>query len=195
VTNTLLEANGSGSSGAGIIVQPSGSGSAQVVLDSVRVENSPTGIFVNAPAGSNGLGPRETVETVLEDGVDVAIGAGLDGAGPSAGRFEPLRAVPLGQAQDAQAGAIALFGMRTVREDRLDQREIAGLLDDWRRLLRGHFQQARQILTKLLRSPLALTLALSIVRRGITQWHLALTTIATIVASIGPRPSAWNVGF
>src|SRR5437867_841874 len=63
----------------------------------------------------------EPVEAVLEDRIDVAIGAGLDGAGPGARRFEPLPAVALGQAQDAEARAIALLGMRTVREDRLDQ--------------------------------------------------------------------------
>src|SRR5256885_3779169 len=33
----------------------------------------------------------EPVEAVLEDRIDVAIGAGLDGAGPGARRFEPLR--------------------------------------------------------------------------------------------------------
>src|SRR5256885_17222028 len=63
----------------------------------------------------------EPVEAVLEDRIDVAIGAGLDGAGPGARRFEPLPAVALGQAQDAEARAIALLGMRTVREDLLDQ--------------------------------------------------------------------------
>src|SRR5207247_2331215 len=68
-----------------------------------------------------GGGRGGPAEAVLEERVAVAIGAGLDGAGPGAGRFEPLRAVALGQAQDAEARAIALLGMRTVREDRLDQ--------------------------------------------------------------------------
>src|SRR5437899_7565690 len=80
-------------------------------------------VFVDGGEGERRRGRRrgEPVEAVLEDRVDVAIGAGLDGAGPGARRFEPLQAVALGQAQDAEARAIALLGMRTVREDLLDQ--------------------------------------------------------------------------
>jgi hypothetical protein len=40
--------------------------------------------------------------------------------------FEPLGAEALGQAQDAEAGAIALLGMRPVGEDRLDERGRLG---------------------------------------------------------------------
>jgi hypothetical protein len=56
----------------------------------------------------------------------VAIGAGLDGPRPGARRFKPRGAVALGQAQDAEAGAIVLLGMRPVGEDRLDQRGRLG---------------------------------------------------------------------
>jgi hypothetical protein len=55
VTNTLLINNGFGTTGAGILVQPQSGGSADVVLDRVRVENNPTGVFVNAPAGTFGV--------------------------------------------------------------------------------------------------------------------------------------------
>ena len=48
-------------------------------------------------------GEGEPIEAVLEDGVDVPVGARLDGAGSRAGGFEPLNAIPLGEAQDAQA--------------------------------------------------------------------------------------------
>jgi hypothetical protein len=51
-------------------------------------------VFVDGGEGElrRGHGRGEPVEPVLEDRVDVAIGAGLDGVGPGAGRFEPLRA-------------------------------------------------------------------------------------------------------
>jgi hypothetical protein len=55
VTNTLLANNGGGSSGAGLVIQPTGSGSADVVLDRVRVENNTTGVFAAAPPGTNGV--------------------------------------------------------------------------------------------------------------------------------------------
>ena len=66
-------------------------------------------------------GERDLIEAVLEDGVDVAIGAGGDTARPGARGFEPRGAVALGQAQDAETGAIALLGMRPVGEDGLDE--------------------------------------------------------------------------
>jgi len=51
-------------------------------------------VFVDGGEGKRrrGRGRCEPVEAVLEDRVDVAIGAGLDGAGPGARRFEPLPA-------------------------------------------------------------------------------------------------------
>src|SRR3989441_7764626 len=69
-----------------------------------------------------GRGGREPIEAVLEDRVDVAVGARVDRAGAGAGGFEPLGAVALGQAQDPEARTIALLGMRAIRENRLDQR-------------------------------------------------------------------------
>ena len=74
---------------------------------------------VSWPVGLGGEG--EAIEAVLEDGVDVPVGAGLDGAGPRAGGFESLAAIALGEAQDAQAGAIALLGVGAIGEDGLDQ--------------------------------------------------------------------------
>ena len=68
-----------------------------------------------------GRGERDLIEAVLEDRVDVAIGAGGDAARAGARGFQPGRAVALGQAQDAEARAIALLGMRAVGEDRLDE--------------------------------------------------------------------------
>src|SRR5262245_48064502 len=66
-------------------------------------------------------GEREAIEAVFEDRVDVPIGARLDGAGARASGFEPGAAVALGEAQDAQAGAIALLGVRAIGEDGADE--------------------------------------------------------------------------
>ncbi len=71
-------------------------------------------------------GERQAIEAVFEDGVHVPVGAGLDGAGARAGRFEPGAAVALGQAQDAQTGAIALLGMRAVGEDGAARAAVSG---------------------------------------------------------------------
>src|SRR5229473_1280361 len=85
-------------------------GAVSIVAPSLVVVPSAQ-VFVDGREGERrrGLGPRDAVEAVLEDRVDVAIGAGLHGAGARAGRFEPLRTVALGQPQDAQARAIALL--------------------------------------------------------------------------------------
>ena len=77
--------------------------------------------FGCARVGATPRGAR-LIEAVLEDGVDVAVGAGRDTARPGAGRFQPARAVAFGQAQDTQTRAIALLGMRPVGEDGLDER-------------------------------------------------------------------------
>src|SRR5262245_50735816 len=81
-------------------------------------------MFVDGEKGERrcGLGCRQAVEAVLEDRVDVAVGAGADGAGARTSLFQPRIAVPLGQAQDAQAGAVPLLRMRTISEDSFDER-------------------------------------------------------------------------
>jgi len=60
--------------------------------------------------------PREPIEAVFEDRVDVAVGAGVDAAGAGARCLEPVRAIALRQAQDAEAGAVALLGVRPADE-------------------------------------------------------------------------------
>ena len=66
-------------------------------------------------------GQGQAIEAVLEDGVDVAVRAGLGGPGPGTGRFHPLAPVALGEPQNAQAGAITLLGVRAILEDGLDE--------------------------------------------------------------------------
>src|SRR5919106_5057321 len=68
-----------------------------------------TQVFVDGRDGEQRCGRRrrEPVEAVLEDRIDVAVGARLGGDGAGARGLKPRRAVALGQAQDAEARAIA----------------------------------------------------------------------------------------
>src|SRR6185295_13992400 len=68
-----------------------------------------------------GTQPWQPVEAMFEDGVDMPVGARADGNGPSTRGLEPGVAVAFGQTQDAEAGAVALLGVRSVRENGLDE--------------------------------------------------------------------------
>jgi hypothetical protein len=79
VTDTVIKNNGNGSDGGGIVVQPSGSGSAKVTLDRVHVDNNVTGVFFNAASG-------QTIQAVIKNstvsgnaftGVYVVAGGGI----------------------------------------------------------------------------------------------------------------------
>ena len=70
--------------------------------------------------GSSGQG--QSIEAVLEDRVDVTIGARTDTKSAGARGLEALVAVALGEAEEAEARAIALLGMGPALEDGLDQR-------------------------------------------------------------------------
>jgi hypothetical protein len=54
VTDSVITGNGLAASGGGIVIQPTGTGSARVVIERTRVENNTYGIFANG-AGSTGL--------------------------------------------------------------------------------------------------------------------------------------------
>ena len=54
VTDSIISNNGLAASGGGIIIQPSGSGSARVVIERSHVENNTYGIFANG-TGSTGV--------------------------------------------------------------------------------------------------------------------------------------------
>src|SRR5438552_1849551 len=76
-----------------------GAFSMSAVLPSLVVRRPPQ-VFVGRHEGElrGGLGGEgQPIEAVLEDGVDVAIGARLDGAGARARGFQPVAAVALGE--------------------------------------------------------------------------------------------------
>ena len=65
--------------------------------------------------------PRQPVEAMFEDRVDMPVGARADGDGPGTGGLQAGVAIALGEPQDAEAGAVALLGVRPVGEDSLDE--------------------------------------------------------------------------
>ncbi len=52
VTDSVIKNNGNGSSGSGIIIQPSGSAGANAVIERTTVENNTYGIFANNTGGT-----------------------------------------------------------------------------------------------------------------------------------------------
>src|SRR5215475_5136040 len=62
------------------------------------------------------------IEVALEDRVDGGVRACADLKRPAAGGLQPLPAVTLGQADDADRGEEALFGVRALAHDILGQR-------------------------------------------------------------------------
>ena len=62
------------------------------------------------------------IELVIEDGTDGSVGEGVDVNGACGSGFEPIAAERALQAQDAEAGPEALFGMRPTFQDEFTQR-------------------------------------------------------------------------
>ena len=80
-------------------------------------------------------GRRLPIKLVVEDGFDGAVGPCTDLDGAFGGGFEPRGPERSGEADDAQAGAVALLGMGPAFEDLLAQRrrsgaDLAGVLAD-----------------------------------------------------------------
>ena len=62
------------------------------------------------------------VEAVAQDGLDAAVAMGAEDERAPAGGFQAFFAVALAQAQDPEAGAVALLGMLAFAQHRRDQR-------------------------------------------------------------------------
>src|SRR3954453_11491333 len=76
---------------------------------------------VDRRAVRGALGGGPTIETVVEDGPDRAVGAGADLEGTHAGGLDPLCAEGAGQPDDAETGAGALLGMGPFGQDHVAQ--------------------------------------------------------------------------
>src|SRR5438045_4474055 len=74
-------------------------------------------VLVGGVGARRGSAKRLGVEAVAQDRLDGAIRQCLDRQRPPAGRLDALGAVALGEADDAQAAAIALLGMRPRLQD------------------------------------------------------------------------------
>ena len=74
------------------------------------------------------------IQVVVEDGFDRAVGLRADVDGAGGGGLDPLAAERLGETNDAETGAEALFRMRLVLEDQLAQGGLAGpiMAASWR---------------------------------------------------------------
>ena len=71
--------------------------------------------------GASAVRRRGVLAVVLQDGGDRGVGAGAEHQRAGAGGIDPLGAVALDQAEDADAGAEALLGMRPRAQDDIDQ--------------------------------------------------------------------------
>src|SRR5438445_12259110 len=71
-------------------------------------------------------GGRGMLSAVLQDRGDRAVGAGTEHQRTGAGGIDPFGAIALEQAQDADAGAEALFGIRPRPQNQLDQHGDVG---------------------------------------------------------------------
>lgn len=80
LNNVTLDNNGLGAGGAGILVQPTGTGSGRVVMNNVRVTNNPNnGLIVNT-TGNTGTG----ITVVIEDSTFSGNAQGISLVGPAA---------------------------------------------------------------------------------------------------------------
>ena len=78
ISNCVIADNGNAATGGGILIQPTGTGNANVVLDNVRFENNRVGIFVNRVATSGTV--AVTVRNSTVTGNTTGIVANASGA-------------------------------------------------------------------------------------------------------------------
>src|SRR5437762_430537 len=81
------------------------------------VVRGPTNVFVDERGSGRWHGERLAVEAVREDRLHAAIAGGAHGPRALTGLLKPRGVVAPGEAQEAEAGAEALLGMRAPRED------------------------------------------------------------------------------
>src|SRR5439155_16379635 len=90
------------------------------------VVRGPTDVLVDERGAGRWRGKGLAVEAVREDRLDAAIAGGAHGPRALTGLLEPRGVVAPGEAQEAEAGAEALLGMRAPREDMTHDRRGCG---------------------------------------------------------------------
>src|SRR3989338_3702266 len=76
-------------------------------------------VVVRGQGGGGGVVERHAVESGGEDVLDGAVAVSAEAVGAGAGGFQPVGAARLAQPQQAQAGAVTLFGVGAAGEDGL----------------------------------------------------------------------------
>jgi hypothetical protein len=71
------------------------------------------------------------VQIALQYGFHTLVRTGIQGNGPACSRLQTLRGVLLAQPQNAEAGAVALFGVAFGRDDALKQIGGRGTCGFW----------------------------------------------------------------
>ena len=67
-----------------------------------------------------GAGSRLAIQTILENGMQGCVGAGIDLQGPFTGSLKALMTKGFGQPQNAQTRPVSLFGMTPLAHDDLN---------------------------------------------------------------------------
>jgi hypothetical protein len=119
VSKTTISENSSNSAGAGILIRPTGTGSAKVVIDNVLVENNRIGILVDG-AGSSGGIDMSVVDSTISGSttVGLAVFEAVSGGSPSK--------VQIARTTLSSNGGQGIFASRSLASVRVRQSVISG---------------------------------------------------------------------
>ena len=118
ISNCVISDGGSGTAGGGILIRPTGSGSAKIVLDNVRIENNRVGILIDGGA---------TTGAITMNISDSEIGgSGTQGLGVFEGVSGGASAVVLERTTISSNGAQGIIASRALASVRVRQSAITG---------------------------------------------------------------------
>ena len=111
ISNCVIADNGGAGTGGGILIKPSGSGSAKVVLDNVRVENNLLGINIDG-TGTSGALSVTVHNSIMSNNTAFGIKAIESGAGSTNVMLESSTASNNGTNGVIAVGGTAIIRMR-----------------------------------------------------------------------------------
>ncbi len=110
VSNSTVAGNGAGATGGGIVIQPSGAGSAKVAINRVQVENNSRGIV------ADGTGSAQSLLVSVRDSVSAgASNAGILATTPAGGAAVVIQLDNVLSANNATHGVLVSGALATVR--------------------------------------------------------------------------------